>query len=926
MTTPSYERTRAWQTSLAGRADDLHELPRERLRMGFRRMREKAAVLAGEIARDLPEFTVHDVTHLDALWELVDLVDGDDLALSPCEAFVLGGALLTHDLGMTAAAYPGGRDELRGQERWRDTVARLMRREGLEHRPNQAPPEDIAVRADREVLRLLHADKAREIPQQRWTDRQGHDVRFMEDDELRERFGPLIGELASSHWWPTSKLRDAFDKIIGAPTWCPPEWIVDPLRLACLLRAADVAHVDDRRAPAFLHILRRPSGVADHHWSFQRRMQRATRRGEQLVFGSTVSFTAAEAPAWWVAVEALRAIDGELRAIDALLQATSRPRLAARRVAAVDDLQALQSHLMVQGWRPVDTRVRVSDIPGLIERLGGRKLYGNDDDAPLRELIQNAADAVRARRAFEKRPPEWGSICVARGQDDHGRWIDVRDTGLGMSEALLVGPLLDFGVSYWSSELSSEEFPGLLASGFRSVGEFGIGFFSIFMWGSKVRVTTRSCRAAHTMVLEFERGLSCPPLLRPAKDDEHLVDGGTTVRVWLPAQEKEREMLYGRPSSLAARCEWLCPTLDVDVYVQEADMPRPERIIAARDWLTIDPSSFLRRIAGRSYENVEAALTVPTLHDEDFELDRVLGLVEPVVDPESQEVVGRACLRPPWLRDTAHTLVTRGLRLFSGARPRPVLGVLEGVPAKAARDVGTVSVRPEALQAWYQQQETKVAASFDGFGRFELAGVLADVMQAPVTKLPVLWGSCGWTLPELAHHGSLPEVIVLVFPGGFETMNETAREGRRTKPLADPPDHVFLLCGHWPFDLDRLDGSNPTLIGILLSVAFAWRVPFERILERAAMTRVAKGNQQPALPWDPVWGSWVHVIGRPGCSVESVEAALKSFYEYAEKHPNCARRVGTQLAAFGEVLGDVRRQAFANKQRKQSGDQPNGDG
>ena len=191
---PTYERTRAWQTALAPRADDPDERPRDRLRVAFRSMRDKAATLAGEIARDLPDYTVHDVTHLDALWELVDLIGGEDLTLNPCEIFVLGGALLTHDLGMTAAAYPGGRDELRAQERWRDTVARLMRREGLVHRPNQAPPEDVAARADREVLRLLHADKAREIPKQRWTDRQGRDVRFMEDDDLRERFGPLIGE------------------------------------------------------------------------------------------------------------------------------------------------------------------------------------------------------------------------------------------------------------------------------------------------------------------------------------------------------------------------------------------------------------------------------------------------------------------------------------------------------------------------------------------------------------------------------------------------------------------------------------------------------------------------------------------------------------------------------------------------------------
>lgn len=923
MTTLSYERTRAWKTSLASRPDDLDEAPRERLRVGFRRMRDKAATLAGEIARDLPDYTVHDVTHLDALWELVDLIGGDDLVLNPCETFVLGGALLTHDLGMTAAAYPGGRDELRAQERWRDTIARLMRREGLEHRPGQDPPEDVTVRADREVLRLLHADKAREIPKQRWTDRQGNDVRFMEDDELRERFGPLIGELASSHWWSTTKLRDAFDKSIGAPTWCPPDWTVDPLRLACLLRAADVAHVDDRRAPAFLRMLRRPSGISDHHWLFQGRMQRAIRRGEQLVFGSTVPFTAEEAPAWWVGVEALRSIDGELRAIDALLQAASRSRLAARRVAAVDDLHALQSHIMVQGWRPVDTRVRVSDIPGLIERLGGRKLYGNDGDAPLRELIQNAADAVRARRAFENRPPEWGQICVARGRDDHGPWIEVRDDGLGMSEAVLVGPLLDFGVSYWSSELSSEEFPGLLASGFRSVGEFGIGFFSVFMWGSKVKVTTRSCRAADTLVLEFERGVSCPPLLRGAERHEHLVDGGTTVRVWLPGQEEFKKP-YG-PSDLSARCQWLCPTLDVDVYVQEPDMARPERTIVARDWLTLDPASFLLRVAGWRREHVADVLINHAASDDDFEIERVTSLMDPIVDPISKEIMGRACIKPPWAQSTAQALVTRGIRLGSRIEGCPVLGVVEGVPTKAARDEGIVSVPPEAMQAWYARQEAKIAATFAGFGRFELAGVLAEVMLAPVTKLPVVWGSRGFTLRELANHQSLPPVIILAFDGAFDDINETSREGRRAKPLEDPPTGLFLLCGHWRLDVDCAEQNNPTLVGILCSIADAWGVSVGEMLVRSRFTKISKGEREPAIPQDAVWGEWVHVLVRPDCPKEAVVATLEGFYEFAKKNPSNARQVGARLYALGGAIGDAQKKVFADRQRQRRG-QPNGDG
>ena len=48
----------------------------------------------------------------------------------------------------------------------------------------------------------------------------------------------------------------------------------------------------------------------------------------------------------------------------------------------------------VDGWRPVNTQARISNPIALIERLGGAGLYGIEFAAPIRELIQNAVDAI----------------------------------------------------------------------------------------------------------------------------------------------------------------------------------------------------------------------------------------------------------------------------------------------------------------------------------------------------------------------------------------------------------------------------------------------------------------------------------------------------------------------------------------------------
>ncbi len=41
-----------------------------------------------------------------------------------------------------------------------------------------------------------------------------------------------------------------------------------------------------------------------------------------------------------------------------------------------------------------------------------------------------------------------------------------------------------------------EEFPGLMAAEMHAIGRFGIGFFSVFMLGSIVRVYSRCCDRA----------------------------------------------------------------------------------------------------------------------------------------------------------------------------------------------------------------------------------------------------------------------------------------------------------------------------------------------------------------------------------------------------------------------------------------------
>jgi len=43
---------------------------------------------------------------------------------------------------------------------------------------------------------------------------------------------------------------------------------------------------------------------------------------------------------------------------------------------------------------PIDIRVQPHSMERVVELLGGKQLYGSDQLAPIRELIQNARDAI----------------------------------------------------------------------------------------------------------------------------------------------------------------------------------------------------------------------------------------------------------------------------------------------------------------------------------------------------------------------------------------------------------------------------------------------------------------------------------------------------------------------------------------------------
>lgn len=669
-------------------------VPRARLRDALTRFRERAAVLAGEIHRDLPDFTVHDITHIDALWEMADLLAGPDYPLNPLEAFTLGGVFLLHDLGLGLAAWPGGKAELKQSIGWRDALSAHLRKH-LGRAPTSeemaSPSAEVERAALQDRLRVLHAEHAERLAAASFQDPKGGAVyHLIEDPDLRQALGALLGRIAHSHWWPVSRLGSEFGTLVGALPDCPAEWRIDPLKIAVLLRTADAVHLDSRRAPGFLRALRRPEAFSREHWVFQEHLNKPYLKDDRIVFTAR-AFTAEETDAWWLCQETLRMVDSELHQCDALLADVSRPRLGARGVAGIENTERLWQYIPVSGWTPVDARIHVSNVADLVKRLGGEQLYGKQPTVPLRELIQNASDAVRARRLLQDWPRDWGKILVRLGEDESGPWLEVEDTGIGMSETVLSGPLLDFGTTYWGSALMREEHEGLWAKGFEPTGRFGIGFFSVFMWGHRVRIVTRPYLDGQsaTRVMEFRTGTEARPIVRPARPDEQLREGGTLVRVWLNRKPKEKGGLLAA-QELGPLCAWLAPALDVDLWVGDGE--GLYRVVSASDWLTMDGEELIRRLSRGEWAE---------------EAKKIASLLRVIHDSEGR-VVGRAAI--------FESIVAPAVVSVGGLRANGLygtVGILLGATNRAPRDRADPLADASSLQAWASEQASLIATAFN---------------------------------------------------------------------------------------------------------------------------------------------------------------------------------------------------------------------
>ncbi len=425
----------------------------------------EGAALSKDIVRFFPNYTLHDETHIANVCDwMLRLLDEDlKRRLTSRQAVLLLLAACWHDAGMSVSADEEGSLARNPRSQAWTAFFREHKREELAYeRDGAISPETL-----RSFVRFHHPARVRN-KLTNWSS---------ELQRLSLRREDLLA-LCESHG---KALED-----------CPALRKDPDLPLcAVLLRLADILDFDASRAPEPLFRHRGLDAPTDLEQRISRTEWAKNRAGvlsleEDGILRFTARFTDLQLE---MEVRAyLDWIKEELEGCAAYLRYT-------RDWSGLKLPYKLDYRADRVGYSFGDFRLSM-DQDKVLELLTGKNLYP-DAGVFVRELLQNAIDAVLTRRATDPGfRTEDGDIRIRTWQDGEGfDWFQIVDNGIGMDEDVILNYFLKVGRSYYSSEdfrADLRRYGG--GKCYAPISRFGIGILSCFMADperSRIEVSTR---------------------------------------------------------------------------------------------------------------------------------------------------------------------------------------------------------------------------------------------------------------------------------------------------------------------------------------------------------------------------------------------------------------------------------------------------
>jgi len=276
--------------------------------------------------------------------------------------------------------------------------------------------------------------------------------------------------------------------------------------LMALLRVADYLQIQAERAPGdFLKTVKLRSRRSRREWDTHDAV-RDVRQSHEDPRAMFVHALPKSVTTWSGIKRWLRGIQSELDAswevldeLNGRFDGLKRLTMTIRRVRSnLDDSSAFAQSV---SYVPAVVRFRIADSE-VLKRLVG-PLYGDSPSIGVRELVQNAVDAVLELRSLDPAKQVRGIdgvdadvlVTLEKGADGVD-WLHVEDRGIGMTVDVIQSYFLVAGKSYRESEQWKAAFLDERgASSVMRTGRFGVGALSAFLLGDEIQVTTRNANS-----------------------------------------------------------------------------------------------------------------------------------------------------------------------------------------------------------------------------------------------------------------------------------------------------------------------------------------------------------------------------------------------------------------------------------------------
>ena len=521
-----------------------------------------------------PEYTDHGIAHVESVLSTAVALARDESRqlLTPQDAAVLVTATVLHDIAMQLTEtgflalvlgqvpdssipwFKANFNEKPWPELWREFQAEAVRFSGRQNQrlfgsPEPVPSPDLShpsnlTQTQRlligEFLRRHHGRLAHEIAIHGFPGPAGTSPIV-----LSPKFGAyrdIAGVVARSHALP---LRPCADYLKGTYGDLRTPRCVHAVFLMGLLRVADYLQVESERAPKQLMRVRAlASPVSAGEWRMHHAVVHVHQAGDDRE-ALVVHAQPQDVSTYLKLKDLLAGIQSELDHTWAVLGEIFGPvpdlhalGLTIRRVRS--NLDDEPSFAATVPFVPEYAAFEAADAE-LLKLLVG-PLYGDDPAIAVRELVQNAVDAVLELRDYLTHHPDHAQaiestlptqshdVVVSLETDAAGEhWLRVTDKGRGMTVEVIRDYFLRAGASFRMSDAWRREFED--DKGHSRVlrsGRFGIGALAAFLLGEQIEVVTRP--------IERQDGISFSATLDTAPIELRHIQGasvGTTVRVKL---------------------------------------------------------------------------------------------------------------------------------------------------------------------------------------------------------------------------------------------------------------------------------------------------------------------------------------------------------------------------------------------------------